>query len=926
MKILINGVECQGHDGQTVLQVATAAGIFIPTLCYGEGLAPSGACGVCVVEGDTGLLRACATAARDGMVISTDSARVLATRKTLLELAVSAHSGDCKAPCQVACPAGSDCQGYIALIAAGKLREAVELMKEAHPFPASVARICPRPCETECRRKLADEPINIAGLKGFAADVDLDDAEPYIPEISPANGHNIAIVGAGPGGLTAAYFLRRAGYTVSVFERLPKPGGLLRYGIPEYRLPKAIVDAEIEILRRMGIQFFNGVGLGRDITLQFLQAKYDAVILATGAGISKPILCEGEDAEGVFGGIDFLNAVANNKPPKIGRRVVVVGGSNTAMDAARTAMRLGAEVTVAYRRTRDEMPAEEIEVQEAVAEGVQFSFLTAPMEIVSEKISENSRVKGIKLQKMQLGEPDESGRRAPVPVEGGEEFIEADTIIAAIGQDVSIEGLTPLESFNVDEKFRTNLPKVYAIGDATGKSQYAIHAIGHGRNVAAVVHEDIYNVHVFPDIPDILIKTEKTTGDFKDVPKLPRQNGQHFVQKTPLDFTPVPAGLTPTEAAHEAARCLSCGCADYYECKLIRLANAYDADTDAFPEKFHKRPKHTGDQNNFNFHRDMNKCVLCGLCARICDTLSAVNRGFDTTVSAAYGKPLQNRDECTMCGNCVNRCPVGALTEVSPLPKPLVTKEEITETTCTFCEKGCGIKIAAKAGQVLRCLPNDITLDEKSMCEQGKFGFRRLGDKLIAPLIKKDDLLRRASLPEAAKAVREGLNVLIAQYGAESIGVVISPSYMVEDVSAIVDYAVYLGTPNIFTFADTSKKTHCNTAGLKKFGVSTENEKYFKKIREGEIKGLIVFGDDLPFHIAELPLEFLVIQTAYTSALLSKPARNANVIFPAPAFGEIQGHVINEKTGQQLRVNPAFPPACGFQTRQLIPFLSDLGD
>ncbi|MCL2386935.1 MAG: FAD-dependent oxidoreductase [Defluviitaleaceae bacterium] len=929
MKLYIDGIECKAYAGQTILEVATANGIFIPSLCHGEGLAPSGACGICIVEveGDKRLLRSCATAVREGMVVTTDSPKILESRKSLLELTMSAHTGDCKAPCQTACPAQTDCQGYIALIAAGKLAEAVELMKDAHPFPASVARICPHPCETECRRKLADEPINIAGLKRFAADWDLQRPDKYIPEVAPATGKSVAIVGGGPAGLTAAFFLKKAGHSVSVFEAMPKMGGLLRYGIPEYRLPKAVVDAELEVLTHMGIHFLNGTELGRDLTLIFLQSRYDAVIMATGAGVSKPIWCKGDDAEGVFGGINFLKAVASNKPPIIGQRVVVIGGSNTAMDAARTALRLGAEAIVAYRRTRDEMPAEKIEVEEAITEGVQFSYLTAPLEI----ISENGKVKGIKLQKMTLGEPDESGRRRPIPQEGGEEYIEADTIIAAIGQDVTLEGLSPLESFSIDKNFQTNLPRVFAIGDATGKSAYAIDAIGHGRKVAEVVNATLWNPaqSISEQLPEILVRDKKTAEDFVNTPKAQRQNGaEHFIHEGERpDFSAVQAGLTSAEANAEADRCLSCGCADYYECKLINLANKYNASPEKFPTEFHKRPKHAIDRSNFNFHRDMNKCVLCGLCVSVCDslettkTLSAVNRGFDTIVAAAFEQPLQNRDECTLCGNCVARCPVGALTEASPLPKHLVTREQITESTCTQCGNTCEMKFATKAGQILRCLP----AEGKTLCEKGRFGFRNLGDKLLTPLVKKEDLLRRASLPEAAKAIREGLNILKAQYGAECIGIAISPRYVNEDIAAIIEYAAYIGTPHIFTLTDTTdpEKTHSNTQGLKKLGVSTESEKYLKMLQAGELKGLISFGDDLPSALAETPPQFLAIQTAYTSGMTTKPARNANVILPAPAYGEVQGYVISGNPEKIRTVNPAFLPACGFQTRQLIPLLSD---
>jgi len=657
MILTINGKAYKGAPGQTILSLAQLNDIYIPTMCHAEKLTPSGACGICVVEveGVARLLRACATPISDGMTICTESEKVIIVRKTLLELSLSTHTGDCKAPCQLACPAETDCQGYVALIAAGKTMDAVKLMKEAHPFPASVARICPRPCEEKCRRKLVDEAVNIAGLKRFAADVHL--SEDYAPEILPDTGKKIAIIGGGPAGLTSAYFLRRAGHMVDVFEAMPKMGGLFRYGIPEYRLPKSILDAELEVLQKMGIVFKNNMALGHDIMLPELQAQYDGVIVAVGAEASKPIWCEGEHSQGVFGGIDFLKAVAGGESPQIGSRVIVIGGSNTAMDAARTALRLGAEVFVSYRRTREEMPAEKAEIEEAIAEGVQFLFLTAPREITHE----NRRATGIILQKMTLGEPDASGRRRPVPMEGADEWVQADTIIGAIGQDIVMTGLNPLENLEIDNNFRTQMPGVYAIGDVTGKSWYAIDAIAHGRKVAAIMLEDMQPP--WDTIPKTIVKDVKAQDDFADIPKIPRQS-ETFIAQTSLNFAETHIGLTDMQAMEEARRCLSCGCEAFKECQLLKLSNMYMADAEKFPMG-HKKIKYPVDRRNNHVYRDMNKCVHCYLCVRTCDqlvgeaVLSAANRGFDCTIDTAFGEQMPQI--CNSCGKCVDFCPTGAL-------------------------------------------------------------------------------------------------------------------------------------------------------------------------------------------------------------------------------------------------------------------------
>jgi len=681
--ITINGNKYEAAAGETILQVAAKNKIFIPTMCYAENLPPAGACGICVVEaeGIARLLRACATPATDGMVIHTESERVQQARKTLLELTLSTHTGDCKAPCQLSCPAETDCKGYIALIAEGKTEEAVQLMKEAHPFPASLARICPRPCETNCRRKLADSAVNIAGLKRYAADIHLESG--YKPAILPSTGKTVAIVGGGPAGLTAAYFLKRGGHDVSVFDHMPHMGGLLRYGIPEYRLPKAVLEKEINMLADMGINFCNNIAFGKDITLSSLKTNYDVTIIAIGASASKPMWVKGEDSPGVIGGIDFLRDVAScqgnlpftpNRPPLEGnhfqhsvdspsgsktldkilqsKRVIVIGGSNTAMDAARTALRLGAEVFVSYRRTRDEMPAEQAEIEEAVAEGVQFLFLTAPKEI-STRGGLN-----ITLQKMTLGEPDESGRRRPVPMDGADEIIHADTIIAAIGQDVVTDGLEELAGLAIDQNFRTVLPGVYAIGDVTGKSSYAIDAIAHGRKVAASVLDTIdlpWDV-----VPNVIVEDEKNKADFSHIPADTRQTETACHT---ADFSEVMQGLTAQQAKKEAARCLSCGCDAFDRCKLLKLANMYGASTQKFATG--KKIKHAIDERNPAIRRDINKCVHCYLCVQVCkqvagkELFTAVGRGFPCHVDTAFGETLQH--ECSSCSECVKYCPTGAL-------------------------------------------------------------------------------------------------------------------------------------------------------------------------------------------------------------------------------------------------------------------------
>jgi len=625
--IKINDKDVEFQSGRTILDLARENGVEIPTLCYDERLDGFGACGICAVEvsGPRGsrLVRACSAYPKDGDVILTESERVIKSRRLTLELLLSAHKGDCRPPCALNCPADTDCQGYAKLIALGDYDGANRLIYEKLPFPASIGRVCPHPCEDNCRRRFAEEPVALAKLKQFVGG--------GIAAFNPPTADNntdkkVAVIGGGPAGLTAAYYLRLKGHSVTVFDSNPELGGMLRYGIPEYRLPKDVLQKEIDIILRTGIEVRTNTRIDDISELQ----GFDIIITAVGAWQSIGLRCKGEDLDGVIPGIEFLR----ENPDLKGRTAAVIGGGNTAMDACRTAVRLGAErVYLVYRRTRDEMPADPEEIREAEEEGVEFVFLAAPEEILGD-----GKVSGVKLRIMELGSPDNSGRRSPVPTDKTR-VLEADVIIAAIGQ----KPVLPAGEHR------------FIIGDALGAG-IAVSAIGSGRRCAE--EADRFLRGESPETkPEILVKDDKTAEDFAHTEKRPRVKSKTFTEE---------------EARREASRCLECGCAAYKclpgsgsgsGCGLIKYANMYSADPNRFAgEKItaEKRKEKT-------ISRNPEKCVLCGLCARYCAEVKGKNalgfsgRGFGTEIKPALRESLEDTD-CDFCGECAKICPTGALT------------------------------------------------------------------------------------------------------------------------------------------------------------------------------------------------------------------------------------------------------------------------
>lgn len=496
-----------------------------------------------------------------------------------------------RAPCVATCPAGVNVQGYIQLIRMGKYREAIQLMHERIPIPGVLGRVCPHPCESACRRAEVDSSLAIRDLKRFAADrVDL--AELPLPVIEERP-ERVAVVGSGPAGLTAAYYLRLKGYQVTILEALDVLGGMLRVGIPDYRLPPEVLDREIEHIVRLGVEVRTGQRMGRDFHVDDLkQEGFSAVFLGVGAHQSTRLNVAGEtEYAGVMDAVELLRRVSLGEKLAPGRQAVVVGGGNVAMDAARTALRLGCEtVSIVYRRTRGEMPAFEEEIEEALVEGVQIHFLTAPVRVVGEQ----GRVTGLECIRTELGPPDESGRRRPVPVEGSETVIPCDCLIPAIGQQMDpscLEGCpaetTRRGTLSIDPlTLETNISGVFAAGDAVSGPATVIDAIAAAHKAVESIDCFIRGVSFAARELESRKNQPESGGDgngrWSPIPKgvepVERAHLQIMdLKESARSFTEVSLGLSETDVQQEADRCLNCGvCSECMECVRACERSAID--------------------------------------------------------------------------------------------------------------------------------------------------------------------------------------------------------------------------------------------------------------------------------------------------------------------------------------------------------------
>ena len=555
----------------------------------------------------------------------------------------------CNIECQEACPVGTNCRGYLNLAAEGRFEEGYLLSREPNPIAAMCSYVCSAPCERACRRGDIDRPLAIRAMKRFLVEWHAASGIPDIaPEIAPRR-ERVAVIGAGPAGLSVARELAVKGYQVTIYDNLPYGGGTMLIGVPAFRLPREAIETDVRLIERLGVKFVYNTEVGRDITFEQLQKDHDAIAICAGAMDPVALDVPGSDLSGLVYGVDFMKDANLGRPLTVGRDVVVIGGGYTAMDCSRTSLRHGAErVTIAYRRTRSELVVDEEELGETEREGVRMEFLVSPLEL----IGENGRITGVKMIKNRLGEPDASGRRSPIPIEGSEYIVPADTVIPAVSQSADL-GFLPVESsfevargrVKVDPAtYATNVRGVWACGDFVTGPTTMIESAGHAKKCAYAIDRYLSgaanvtvdaNVRVTSswrhDMPEFYDRIPR-----QHIPVLPLEARLPSADPITNFTTQVELGYGAQQAVAESTRCLMC---------------------------------------NYNIWFDPMRCVLCGACADVCpegvihmvDIDQLKSAGALPELSEAYGweaggAMLLDEERCIRCALCVKRCPFDAIT------------------------------------------------------------------------------------------------------------------------------------------------------------------------------------------------------------------------------------------------------------------------
>lgn len=792
LSISINGQNIVAQEGITILSAAKRAEINIPTLCHVKGIEEDRPCEICVVEvsGRDGFVLSCSELITDGMVITTESKALSEHRKQRLSTLTKVHFGDCKAPCNLTCPGQINVQGYIAHVAKGEYAEALRLVMDRNPLPFSVGRVCPRFCETRCRRILVDEPVSINHLKRFVADWCMENDVDLKMTKAPSTGKKIAVIGGGPAGLTASFYLALKGHEVTIYEAMPKLGGMLRYGLPDYKIPRDIVDYETTAILKLGISVKLSQKWGKDFSLQDLQDQgYDATFIGIGAWVPIPFEIPGATLPGVMAATDLLRDAVLGKKLNLGHSAAVIGGNNVAMEAARTLLRLGVdEVTVIFPKPRTDMPANQRIIDEAEHEGVQFLMVAAPVQI-----TENDQDGlTVELIRMRLSEPDKRGSRTPEAIPGSSNTIQVDTVVYSFGQaafpdsTVALAGLEEKLELSKSNCLQANvrtsltsLPGVFAAGDAVSGTRTVIQTVVAARRAAENIHGFVLGQPKAPSDSRFNFTRGKSFDEvdvrnFEGVKtklreKMPTRPPATSIQ----DFDEIKLGFNEKMAQREAERCLSCGCTAFDRCDYKRLAIEFNAD----PNKsgMPSEPLYQIDRTHPAIVVDLNKCIYCKRCQKSCqyEALDLSCSSFDEE-----GRPLvisfSFNDKCVSCGQCVDNCATGALNKKDCIVPINYEEPRLVATTCPYCGTGCQIQLKVKGDTLMEVIADpEQGPNYGDLCIKGRFGhkFIQHQDRLKTPLVRrrKDGPLEPASWDEALDFMAGAFRCIIADHGPDAL-------------------------------------------------------------------------------------------------------------------------------------------------------------